>query len=225
MNGIVPALKDSLFEPTYDLAADYAETALDMLFDSDALKEIPIAKTIIALCNVGYNLHERNLLKQTISFITGFNSGSINPDKIKEYREMLDSDPKKAEKELGRVVIILGNHIECIQSNILGRFYSAYVKDAISWDKFCELSEANRRMFVSDYAVLREASQNKGIDLNGRGLYQIDRLISLGLLQNDNRLGGSVCIENMNSSIKGKDIIVTSFGKTFCQHMHSSKND
>lgn len=96
---------------------------------------------------------------------------------------------------MGRVLIILGNHIENIQSQVLGRFYSAYVKGAISWDKFCELSEANRRMFVNDYHILCEAARNGGININDRELYQVERLISLGLLQNQNRLGGTVIID------------------------------
>lgn len=76
-------------------------------------------------------------------------------------------------------------------------------------------------MFVSDYLVLSEAARNEGINLEGRELYQVDRLISLGLLQNQNRLGGSIFIDldSPSDSSKGKDIIVTSFGRTFYQHM------
>lgn len=221
MEKLVPSLKESLFAPTYGLSAEYAEITLDALFESDSLKSIPIVNTITAICKVGYNLHERNLLRQTLSFISGFISGDIDPAKKDEYLQMLNSDPARAEKELSRVLIILGNHIDEVQSAVLGCFYSAFVKGSISWEKFCELSEANRRMFVSDYLVLSEAARNEGINLEGRELYQVDRLISLGLLQNQNRLGGSIFIDldSPSDSSKGKDIIVTSFGRTFYQHM------
>lgn len=220
MNDLVPALKDTIFSPSYELAADYVEIGIDAVLDSGVLKEIPIVKTISSICKVGYNLHERNLIKQTLSFIDGFNSGNLSQEKVEEYRKELESNPSKAEKELGRVLIILGNHIENIQSNVLGGFYSAYVKGSISWEKFCELSEANRRMFVSDYMILGEAARNEGINIENRELYQVDRLISLGLLQNQNRLGGATWVEDMESaSPKGKDVIVTSFGKMFYQHM------
>lgn len=219
MNELVPALKETLFEPTYDLAAEYAEIGIDLLLESDTLKAIPIVNTIAAFCKVGYNVHERNLVKQTLSFISEFNRGNIEPEKIEKYRQTLESNPQKAEKELGRVIIILGNHIEELQSKVLGSFYLAYAKGAISWEKFCELSEVNRRMFISDYVILAEAARDNGLNIKGRELYQVDRLISLGLLQNHNRLGGSVWIENMGQGEQEKDIIVTSLGKTFFQHM------
>lgn len=124
----------------------------------------------------------------------GFNAGTISQEKTDAHRYELENDPHKTEKELGRILIILGNHIENIQSQVLGGFYSAYVKGAISWEKFCELSEADRRMFVNDYHILLEAARNGGININDRELYQVDRLISLGLFQNRNRLGGTFII-------------------------------
>ena len=218
MNELVPALKDTLFAPTYEIVAEYAEIGIDSLLESDALKGIPVVGTLAAICKVGYNIHERNLIKQTLNFIVGFNAGTLSQEKIDKHRNELENDPSKAEKELGRVLIILGNHIENIQSQVLGSFYSAYVKGAISWDKFCELSEANRRMFVNDYHILREAARSGGININDRELYQVDRLISLGLLQNKNRLGGTLIIDFDEPQEEIHDIIITSFGKTFCQH-------
>lgn len=221
---LVPAFRDTLCSSdNYGLIAEYAEVGLDAVFDIPVLKDIPIVNTVTAICKTGYHLHERNLLKQTFSFISEFNTNSISQERLEEYRYELENDPRKAERELGRVIIILGNHIDDVQSRILGSFYAAYVKGAISWEKFCELSEANRRMFVSDYTILYQAVHENGLNLQGRELYQVDRLISLGLLQNHNRLGGSVWIEIKNDGSgepkQEKDIIVTSFGKTFCQHM------
>lgn len=219
MSKLVPALKDTLFSPTYEIVAEYAEIGIDALLDNEVLKGIPVVSTLSSICKIGYNLHERNLIKQTLGFITGFNSGTLSQEKIDEHRYELESNPAKAEKELGRVLIILGNHIEDIQSQVLGSFYKAYVNGAISWEKFCELSEANRRMFVSDYHILREAARHGGIDINDRELYQVDRLISLGLLQNKNRLGGTAVIDFDKEQEKSYDMIITSFGRTFCQHL------
>lgn len=74
-------------------------------------------------------------------------------------------------------------------------------------------------MFLVDYNILQLASTSDGLETKGEKSYQIDRLISLGLLQTKNRIVGSFW-ENADSLIAGeKDIIVTSFGKTFYQHM------
>ena len=61
-------------------------------------------------------------------------------------------------------------------------------------------------------------NENDGMRLEGRELYPIDRLISLGLLQLRNRLGG-VEIQSFDAPLVEKpDVIITSLGKTFCQH-------
>lgn len=213
------ALKDSLFHPTADIALEFAEIGIDAVLENEALKAIPFVNSITAVCKVGLNLHERNLIKQTIAFINGFNSGTISQERLKEYQQMLNSNSKKAEKEFGRVMLLLGSNVDDIQSKVLGSFYVAYVSTNISWSKFCELSEANRRMFISDYQVLKEAADNNGLDINDRELYQVDRLISLGMLQNGNRLGGSVWIDLDDPAPKSKDIIITSFGRTFYKYL------
>lgn len=73
-------------------------------------------------------------------------------------------------------------------------------------------------MFVNDYEILQKVYENDGMRLEGRELYPIDRLISLGLLQLRNRLGG-VEIQSFDAPLVEKpDVIITSLGKTFCQH-------
>lgn len=222
MSELVPALKNTLFSSTHGVVGEYVELGIDALLESEALKGIPVVNTIAAICKTGYNLHERNLIKQTLTFISEFNSGSIPQEKLDEHRKKLDADPKEAEKELSRVLIILGNQIDEIQSKVLGSFYASYVKGAISWEKFCELTEANRRMFISDYALLFEAAIKGGLKTQGRELYQVDRLISLGLLQNQNRLGGNVWMEITDNPDKQNDIIVTSLGMTFYHNAPST---
>ena len=219
MYELIPSFKDTLFTPTYDIISEYAEIGIDALLENDALKSVPIVGTISSICKVGYNIHERNLLKQTFNFIIGLNSGTIPQEKINEYCYELERNPHKSEKELGRVLILLGNHIEHMQSQVAGSFFNAYVKKAISWEKFCVLTEANRRIFVSDYIILKETARNGGINIENRELYQIDRLISLGLLQYRNRLGGVEVVDFDKIRNKTYDVIITTFGKTFCQHL------
>lgn len=218
MTELVPAMRKTIFNSAADVIGDYAEIGIDAVLESDALKAIPVVGTISAACKVGYNLHERNLIKQTIEFLRGFNEKKLDQAVIDKHRVKLEANPVEAEKELERVIILLGNHIENQQSIVLGSFYSAYVRGAISWEKFCELAEVNRRMFVNDYEILQKVYENDGMRLEGRELYPIDRLISLGLLQLRNRLGG-VEIQSFDAPLVEKpDVIITSLGKTFCQH-------
>lgn len=171
---IIPAFEESLFNNAYDIAPEYAEIAIDALFDDGVLKEIPIVRSVAVLCKLGYNIHERNLVKQTLSFLNGFRKGEIPKEKIEKHRHALDDDPKKRDTELSRALIILNNHIDQIQSKILGGFYKAFIGEEISWEKFCELAEANRRMFTDDYKLLLEAYSESRLNIQGRELYQVD---------------------------------------------------
>ncbi len=229
MSNLVPAFRDSIFSPLGDPAGEILEVGIDMVFENDALKSIPIVNTVVGLCKVGVNLHERNLLRQTGIFINEVRDGTISSEKLEQHRAELERDPEKAEKELGRVLIILGRQVDDFQSKVLGSFYRAFVRGAISWEKFCELAEANSRMFSGDYMVLEEAYYGD-LKNNKRELYQIDRLTSLGLLENqqrtgvaeDDRLsfqGGTLTINNTSD----KNVSLTSFGTTFCQLMPKSR--
>lgn len=58
-------------------------------------------------------MHNRNLLNQTLIFMNEFNSGEINNDKLIAYRSTINNNPKKAEEELGRVMILLNKSYGC----------------------------------------------------------------------------------------------------------------
>ena len=85
-------------------------------------------------------------------------SGTLSRECIESHQIELIDNPRKAEKELGRVLIILDKHVENIQSQVLGSFYGAYTR-------------------------------------------------------------GSIVIDLDAPTEEEKDIIITSFGKTFCEHL------
>lgn len=67
---------------------------------------------------------------------------------------MLNEIKIKAEQELGRIVVILDSTIEQEQSEILGRFYKAYIWGNYDWDMFRQLSAANQKLFFNHYETL-----------------------------------------------------------------------
>ena len=222
MGEVTQSFELSLFENAYDMSMDYAELALDTIFEDGVLKEIPIVKTIYSIGKMGFNIKDRHLLKEQLVFIQEFKDRRLSEEAKQKHHQRYVDNPKQAEKELGRVMVLLDGHTENLQSQILARFYAAFLRGAISWERFAELSEINRRMLITDLPVLEEAFKNDGLDINDRELYQVDRLISLGLLQNSNRLGGLI-IMNIAEEEK-KDILITSLGKTYCQHSRKKRD-
>ena len=226
MGDLIPSFRDSVLAPLSEPASDFLEIGIDALLENEALKTIPFVNTVVGLCKVGVNLHERNLLRQTASFIAEVNDGTIDPEKLEQHRSELKQDPEKAERELGRVLIILGNQVDVFQSRVLGSFYKAFLQGSINWEKFCELSEANSRMFSADYAVLLRVNEPTGFLFPAKDAYQIDRLVSLGLLKSmsisRSEIDNLISSRNETMQIttpKFPGVQLTSFGKTFLQHM------
>ena len=120
----VKKLPTLLGESLGDPVEDISELAIDAVIQNGLLKDIPIVGTIVGFCKLGMNLRERNLLKQTLNFINEFNNGTIDPEKLRKYQEEIKANPKKAEEELGRCLLILNSTIETIHSKIQGRLFS-----------------------------------------------------------------------------------------------------
>ena len=92
------------------------------------------------------------------------------------------------------------------------------------WDKFCELSEVNERMFVSDYKML--LSDEKMQYTNGN--YIISRLIALGIMVEKDAPNASKTSIEMFCNVKKSDIDVfnksdyqiTSLGKELIKYLN-----
>lgn len=190
-----------------------AELGIDSLLDDGVFKSVPIVSVLVGLGKTAQNLHDRNLLKQTIKFINTFNEKSITPAKLQKYKERIYNNPKFAEEELGRVLIILNSNVDLKKSEILARFYRAYVEEQINWDTFCELSEVISRMFVSDIKLLFAVYNKRVSDTSQCPVYQADRLIALGLLDSAMK---SMSIGSVSSSHTQRYIQTNQLGNTFC---------
>ena len=104
MDKLVPAFETTLFDPTLsDACSDMAELGIDSLLDDGVFKSIPVVSLLIGVGKTAQNIHDRNLLKQTIKFINTFNKKSISQEKINKYRKKYNlnlSMPKRNLAEL-----------------------------------------------------------------------------------------------------------------------------
>jgi len=222
---IIPAFSQSL-TTFIDPGLEIIELGIDAILKDGLLKDVPIVGAFTAVLKFGYNIYDRNLLKQTLVFISTMNDGTISEEKLSEYKRKLQEDPKLAEKELGRTVLFLNKHVEYTQSRALARFHQAYVNQEITWEQLSELAVANERMFAGDYQILLELHRTDGVEKYKGEVYQVDRLVSLGLVSKNTMLGGIEVINGGTAvfpereSQENKDILMTSFGKLFCTLLH-----
>lgn len=183
MDKLTNDFEKSLFNDSIDIIGDYMEIGIDSFIEEGILSEVPIIKSIVSVLKMGKNVHDRNLLKQTLTFIKEFNSRNISKDKLVAYKSAIENNPKKGEEELGRVLILLNNYIDTEKSIMLARLYRAYINKIINWNEFCEFSEIINRLFIQDIQILK-GIKDRNIDImnNHEDEFRIERLYSLGLI-------------------------------------------
>lgn len=215
MDKIVPAFELSLFDETLSSACvEMGELGIDSLLDDGIFKSIPIVNVLIGVGKTAQNIYDRNLLRQTIKFINTFNDHKISREKLEKHKNKLNSNPKFAEEELGRVIIALNSTVELQKSEFLAKFYKAYIDEQISWEQYCEFSEIVSRLFVADLSLLYAINSKQITDTSSCKVYQADRLISLGLLDSAMK---SMSIGSNSSSHTERYINTNSLGELFCK--------
>ncbi len=212
MDKIIPSFASSLFDGSKDSIGDITELGIDSLLDDGVFKDLPIVSMLVGVKNTYQNIHDRNLLKQTLTFIKQFNSGSINQEKLNKYRDMLNTDSKKAEKELGRVLIILNSTIDMEKSQMLANLYKSYINEKINWNQFCEFAEIIKMLFLNDFNIIDLIYKHQITDTSGIEIYPIDRLTSLGIV---NTVMKTIMISSNTSSRSDKYVNLTTIGQKF----------
>jgi hypothetical protein len=184
MDKLVPVFKETIFDDNMKSNfADLVEVGIDSLLDSEILKKIPIARLLVGSVELGQKIYERNLLKQTVSFINEFNRGEVSQEKLRAHKLKLDENPKLAERELERVIITLNGNVDMQKSQILGCLYSNYINKRIDWNQFCEMTEITNRIFIQDLSYLRSLWPSGKRNILDKDEYRFSRLESLGLLK------------------------------------------
>ena len=227
---LVEDLRLSIFENTVDVGMDYADLFLDNIIlsisDNEVLKEIPVVKTLYSIGKVGAAIHEKNLLRKTLIFITCFNSKTIKPKKLEKYKKRIKEKPQYVQEELGRVLLILNKILDDSKAQILANLYRNYVEEEITWDDFCEMTDITERLFLTDISALLKGYENSGLNIGDVENYHLDRLISLGLFENFLRLSNNMFISGGDASWDGesnindgksKDVNITELGKLYCK--------
>lgn len=217
MNELIPKFKDIVFSNIEDTMIDYGEIGLDSIlncFDIDILKEVPALKTIVSIYKTLSIVNERKLLKNTYIFIREFNSGNLNEIKKREYQYKINNNSELAEKELGRILILLNTFIDDQKIILLSKLFKTYINEVISWDEFCEFSEVINRLFLQDIDILLKIfSEEIKILRNNETFFRAERLNSIGLIMLNSKSKFSFG-ENI---LDEYNVCVNEFGRKFIQ--------
>ena len=186
MDELIPAFRQSIFNDSIaDSVANIAEVGIDSIMSDGLLKDLPIINLFLNASRTFNAIHERNLLKNTALFLDAINSQKINDRKIQAYKKKL-LNKKTAERELGRVIVLLNQYVDNKKAQMLGKLFCQYIDRDYSWDKFCELSDILNRLFLDDVPFLYSILDSEGkqaIYHIYKIPYNIKRLESIGLVE------------------------------------------
>lgn len=186
MDELIPAFRQSIFNDSLaDGVANIAEVGIDSIMSDGLLKDIPIVNLLLNASRTFKAIHERNLLKNNALFLDAVNSQKIDDKKVQAYKKKLLNE-KTAERELGRVIVLLDQYVDNIKAQMLGRLFCQYIDRDYSWDKFCELSDILNRLFLDDMPFLYSIFGSDGrqaIYHIYKIPYNIKRLESIGLVE------------------------------------------
>ena len=185
MNELVATFKSSLFDSSLaGVATEIIETGIDSVLEAGLLKDIPIINLVVGVGQAAFKVRDYILLKQTMNFIAHLHDGSVTSEQFKKYKEELEQDPQKADRELSRVIILIDRIIDDEKTKMLASLFRAYIEKLVTWERFCELSEALDRLFITDVQMLKRIKNPEIKVLYLEGGYIADRLVSVGFVRN-----------------------------------------
>ena len=186
MDKLLSDFRDSIFTDAFNsYGGDIIETGVDSLLGDGLLKDVPVINTIMGVIKTVLSIRERMFLKNTIVFLSSFNNGTAESDKVDAYKTKL-SDDAQAPKEMERVVLLLNQYVDTIKSRYLALMYKKYVFGEYDWSKFCELSDILSRLFLEDILTIKEIynSENHTAKYHILSIpYNVRRLESIGLVE------------------------------------------
>lgn len=147
-------LGKELITNTQGIICDIAEIGLDSIFDDGVLKEVPILKTIAAVCKVGLNIRDRHFSKKLINFINEYHKMHIDSERLFHFKEKM-RDKKYRDKVTEKLIVIIDRLDEVNKSKILAILFNSFIEQKITWDEFCMFSKYIDLLKSDDYATLK----------------------------------------------------------------------
>ncbi len=160
-NKIEKAVENGLKERAFDLATDYAELGLDTFMDNDAIKEIPIVKSVIGLVKVGIAVREIFLAKKLLTFLKEYHSGKLKLEKKEAFLQKFQDDKRYRESIVEQIMILNDRFISIEKSKVLANLFLAHLNDKFDWEGFCQLSECLDDLHTRAFKVLDDSANSK----------------------------------------------------------------
>lgn len=196
----VNKMNNNTLDNIESIALDGIESLTDIILKNEIIEKVPIANIATSIIKTGEMIYNKNLFRQTVSFIESLNKQEISKEKAEKYKEKVFKNEKRESEEIERVLLYLNKNIDTEKSRILAKFYASYVNQEINWNKFCEYATIINQIFIEDLPIIYDIYKDEETKVVIYENYKISRLMATGLLSN---YSGAITVQELSKGKSG----------------------
>lgn len=132
-----------------DVSIDLAELTLDSILKNEALKSIPIVKTLLSIIETTQNISNYLFLKKIVTFLS--NVKKISVKKRKEMINKIDNSGEYKTKVGETLLSLLDKCDSTEKAAYLGSWFAAFLKGKISYGLFLNGAHIINNVFLHDF--------------------------------------------------------------------------
>ena len=139
-----------------DLSIDLAEVTLDAIVKNEAMKHIPVFKTLLGIIETTQNISNYLFLKKIVAFLS--NIKKVSAKKRKAMITEIDNSGKYKVKVGETLLNVIDKCDSTEKAAYLGAWFTAFLKEKISYDLFLNgahiINNIRLKNFISYYFLL-----------------------------------------------------------------------
>lgn len=141
-----------------DVSIDLAELTLDSILKNEALKSIPVVKTLLSIIETTQNISNYLFLKKIVTFLT--NVKKISAKKRKEMINKIDNSGEYKTKVGETLLNLLDNCDSTEKAAYLGTWFAAFFKGKILYGTFLCGAHIIEHVYLPDLKYFIMSDEN-----------------------------------------------------------------
>ncbi|MBW4472214.1 MAG: hypothetical protein KME45_17685 [Stenomitos rutilans HA7619-LM2] len=133
--------KDKLEQDFLELSVDGADIAIDLLTESELLRDIPVAGLIYKLGKTLSSIPDVIFLHKVGEFIKTINEKTTENQRV-AFTEELKKDKEKRDKLYNTIFLKIDKFDDLYKSNLFAKIFSCFITNKIRKEEFSALSSA-----------------------------------------------------------------------------------
>ena len=150
-NSLVDTIKDS---KSLTIASDSIGLSFDNIISNELIQEIPIINRTINIYKGVLSIRDQLFIIKLLKFLYSLNS--VSNEKREEFVDKISKDTEFKQKLGEHVILILDKLNDVDKAKIIGKLFSLYIEEKISFHNFKRLSAGIDIIALEDISVFKE---------------------------------------------------------------------